>query len=498
MNLTSCVVRISAVGAWCLAACSAPVAAGPIETIFSIAGHTPGAAQSRVPGSELNFTNFNNRMFRSPSSNLWLAVPTTDGTPATSDQVLIIGRGATAELVAREGVTEFATGEFVDFSSGIPVPRVADDGSWVHACVPQGSGLVGSRVFSASSSLGGVTPTFTVLARSNDELSGLPGHTWSAAAGAFHSPNVTADGTAAWAGLVFGAETTEAAVDQNGSHLALATFLFTPPGQADAAPVSDIDTNLFFIDGTGAHSIARAKLSVATTRDQVAIVDGSVVMQEGITTVGSLGTVSSITDVWMEPDGTWFIRGTAGGVDFIVRNGELIARVGGPILPGSGENWTAFQEVRGNARGEWAIVGTSSNPDALRNNVAVLGRRHVLARESDPIDLDRDGVPQSDLFVHSFRDRCLLMDDGYFIFTVRAKNAATATSSLGANAALVRVEACAADFSGDGVIDADDLADFINCFFSAPPCPLADFDGSGTTDADDLAEFINVFFSPCH
>lgn len=50
------------------------------------------------------------------------------------------------------------------------------------------------------------------------------------------------------------------------------------------------------------------------------------------------------------------------------------------------------------------------------------------------------------------------------------------------------------DVNGDLVIDADDLADFINIYFAVPPDPRADFDGSGETNADDLAEFINAFF----
>ncbi|MGD9690254.1 MAG: beta strand repeat-containing protein [Phycisphaerales bacterium] len=50
------------------------------------------------------------------------------------------------------------------------------------------------------------------------------------------------------------------------------------------------------------------------------------------------------------------------------------------------------------------------------------------------------------------------------------------------------------DFNGDGNIDADDLGDFINAFFSMPPDPRADFNGDGNIDADDLGDFINAFF----
>ena len=55
---------------------------------------------------------------------------------------------------------------------------------------------------------------------------------------------------------------------------------------------------------------------------------------------------------------------------------------------------------------------------------------------------------------------------------------------------------CPADYNGDGTVDPDDLADYIACYFSAPPCDRADFDGSGEADPDDLADFIAQYFGP--
>ncbi len=80
----------------------------------------------------------------------------------------------------------------------------------------------------------------------------------------------------------------------------------------------------------------------------------------------------------------------------------------------------------------------------------------------------------------------------------------TVTDSTGAtdsDTVVVTVSAlpplCRADFSGDGSIDPDDLADFITCYFSIPPCPQADFSGDGTSDPDDLADFITTYFAGC-
>ena len=56
---------------------------------------------------------------------------------------------------------------------------------------------------------------------------------------------------------------------------------------------------------------------------------------------------------------------------------------------------------------------------------------------------------------------------------------------------------CPADLDGNGIVDPGDLADFMKCFFSMPPCPAADFNADGTTDPDDLADFITAFFTGC-
>jgi hypothetical protein len=54
-----------------------------------------------------------------------------------------------------------------------------------------------------------------------------------------------------------------------------------------------------------------------------------------------------------------------------------------------------------------------------------------------------------------------------------------------------------ADYDQNGVINPDDLADFIVAFFSVPADPRADFDQSGIVNPDDLADFIARFFTPC-
>ncbi|MGD9688988.1 MAG: hypothetical protein AB7K52_01460 [Phycisphaerales bacterium] len=53
------------------------------------------------------------------------------------------------------------------------------------------------------------------------------------------------------------------------------------------------------------------------------------------------------------------------------------------------------------------------------------------------------------------------------------------------------------DFNRDGEVNADDLGDYINCYFSLPPCEGADFNQDGDVNPDDLGDFINAYFGGC-
>jgi hypothetical protein len=57
---------------------------------------------------------------------------------------------------------------------------------------------------------------------------------------------------------------------------------------------------------------------------------------------------------------------------------------------------------------------------------------------------------------------------------------------------------CAADFNGDGILNPDDLSEFITCFFLQLQfpgfCPQGDFNQDGLLNPDDLSEFITTFF----
>jgi len=54
---------------------------------------------------------------------------------------------------------------------------------------------------------------------------------------------------------------------------------------------------------------------------------------------------------------------------------------------------------------------------------------------------------------------------------------------------------CIADYNGDGLLDPDDLADFIAAFFDDSEAHRTDFNGDGFVDPDDLADYIHEFFA---
>ncbi len=53
---------------------------------------------------------------------------------------------------------------------------------------------------------------------------------------------------------------------------------------------------------------------------------------------------------------------------------------------------------------------------------------------------------------------------------------------------------CAADLNADGFLDPDDLADYIQGYFTVPPPPFVDWNGDTFFDPDDLADYIVAYF----
>ncbi|MFN0011646.1 MAG: hypothetical protein ACKVS8_08395 [Phycisphaerales bacterium] len=57
---------------------------------------------------------------------------------------------------------------------------------------------------------------------------------------------------------------------------------------------------------------------------------------------------------------------------------------------------------------------------------------------------------------------------------------------------------CPLDFNLDGVINPDDLGDYITGYFQVPSDPLTEFNGDGVINPDDLGDYITGYFTEPH
>jgi len=474
--------------------------AEPAEVVYGIAAQAPTSAKSLVPGGlpgfpNARFTNFNNKIYRSPSTNQWLVVATTDATPATADQVFIVGSGTTASVRGQEGVTEFAPGMFLNFSR-LDVPRINDAGQWAMGFR---LGITGATT-SDEKLVRWNGASFDLLGTANGPVGAQPGVTWF---GAFNSANITSAGRVSFLGVVNpGISTTDSAFMNEGDILVAEVNVSVPSNQSPDsgnAQWADIDANEFFVSDDGQHWIAQGEVGLNTAADKVAVLDGAVVLQKGVVIAGSAFTspVNTISDVWMESNGDWFARGAnADGIDWVVRNGAVIAAEGQPVVPGSSMSWESFRSMRGNNRGDYIVNGNATG-DTLSDDVIVFNGQRIVAREAAPVDLDGNGAFDDGLYLHLIQEHCTLNNDGYVLFASRLKNdpAATAGANGSNNASLIRVRACRADFNGSGSTTVQDIFDFLAAYFGNSP--TADVNLSGAISVQDVFDFLAAYFSGC-
>ncbi|MBY0262769.1 MAG: hypothetical protein K2Q20_10520, partial [Phycisphaerales bacterium] len=233
-----------------------------------------------------------------------------------------------------------------------------------------------------------------------------------------------------------------------------------------------------------------------------AIVDGLVRVQVGapVPTVAS-GNVTNIDVVRMEANGDWFVVGRilsgATTLRFVMRNGTVIAESGQPITPGSTELWGTgqFRDPSGDNAGNWIVGGSTNNPNSLINDVLVYNSAKVVARESDGLDLDGNGVYDDGLFLHTFRNRGVLAGDDFFYWATTLKSTAAGTGGIGSsanNAALVRIRVCKVDFDNSGATTVADIFSFLSAWFANDR--RSDFDLSGDRNVTDIFAFLSAWF----
>ena len=481
-------------------AAGSAVASAQVEVVFLAEGAVADHPKSLVPGDPdglgMKFRNFQ-RSFKSPNGQRWITVATVTGPSTAQDQAIVIGQGLSATVPVVENVT--ADNEGVLITLGVNVSaRVSNDGHWINAV----NGW--DRVVT-----GGLTGVPTVVAKGNDSLGAPAGYTW--AGTSFSSANLTAIGPSFVSTMSFSPNGTSR-MGVIGGVPTLSCPIDVPGNQSngDAFVMTDIDRDYFWTDSTGTRWLAKGKVGNTNT---VLVVNGSVVVQVGAPVGGMSSTVSSISDAFMEPSGDWYARGgAADGLQWAVKNGVIVARAGSPIVPGSSENFASILDVRGNGRGDYVVVGRTNNSDPDKTDVMVVNGRHLIARESDAVDLDGDGRVDPDLYLNIMDNKMMFADDGYLYFANRLKALPTGTVDAGGatnRASLMRVAACPGDLGkaggltgADGALDNNDFIAFIGLFFDADARADRGVAGGlpgsdGVHDNNDFIAFINQFFDGC-
>lgn len=471
----------------------------PLPTAKSV---TPGS----VFESGTRFTNFSD-LSRTPDGRSWYVLATTDSIGGgAQDQGLVFGTGFNSSILAREGVTETAAGEFLNFSL-VPAVRMNNSGQWAVAYRQNVTGTTSTNdrlaKFQGSTLLSVLAP--------GSAIPGGGGATFNASGGntsnlSFNSVNISGAGDLGFLAYQPGAGTpNDTAFKDSGATIVAdpTSGQFVPAGQLNAASLAltDIAPNTFQLNDAHTSYILQGTLGGTTS---AVVVDGLVRVQIGapVPTVAS-GNVTNIDVVRMEPSGDWFVVGRilSGAVTlrFVMRNGTIIAESGQPITPGNTELWGTgqFRDPSGDNAGNWIVSGPTTNVNTLLNDVLVYNSAKVVARKSDGLDLDGNGAYDDGLFLHTFRNRGVLASDDFFYWATTLKNTAAGTVGIGSgaaanSAALVRIRVCKVDFDNSGATTVADIFSFLSAWFANDR--RSDFDLSGDRNVTDIFAFLSAWF----
>lgn len=186
-----------------------------------------------------------------------------------------------------------------------------------------------------------------------------------------------------------------------------------------------------------------------------------------------------------------------GGPDaqVLVKNGSLILRTGSPLAAIPGRTLTGIgggpSPVRTSDAGDVMCRVTWNDPDPNAATGLILNNELLVRAAQSLVDAG------TLLTISAGAAGFDLSDNARFAIFIGELPPRIGSVGNASGAFLVRFSPCPADFNADGDLNGDDLADYINCFFAAPPCTLAEFNGDGDVNADDLGDYINAFFGGC-
>jgi hypothetical protein len=487
---------------------AALTAAAPAQTtrvVYSEIAADPTSAVpdgAGVPAGTL-FTAFD-RPYRSPDGLRWIISAETS-LAAAENEIIIVGGGMAGATVVREG-TAFGTptvGETVGLirrNMGI-----SDVGNYAFGMNSSGPLETDEYIVLFDMFIDGPN-SFVTIAREGSMVRGVAGEVYGSTLDAAHilNDNFT---------VGFRAPSTVGALPTTmddflilGAAITAQAGVGAPSGQAGGAAETweAFDADDFYTDATGAAFIAQGDLTGPTTGDDVIVVNGRVVLQEGSTvpSSGLTSPIATLTEISMDSGGAWYCRGNNDDLqDWVVRSGGIVALRGEPIVRGSTELFSdapfaaTFFWHAGNTFGEYVVGGTTSSADVEADAVLVLNGTTVVARQGDPVDLDGNGAYDDDVFIDIFNnDDGFLTDDGLLYLTADTYDSALV--SLGQMFLVIDVDdhpACPGDVApvpADGTVEFQDLLVVLAAWGPCPaPCETScagDVDGNCIVGFDDL------------
>ena len=391
-----------------------------------------GASRSEVPGLPGTVfepgmgTGHFDRIYGHPSGH-WILTAHAD-LPSGEDECLI----ADGELVLREG-------DPAPWAQGGELCGTLD-----RRCAINGRGDLVFATNTSATSLDDYLPVrwaagaWEVAAREGDPV---PGLAHARLDDAIDSPVVLDDGRVGYAadGIDGVASTGEDEVLILGDDLLLREGVSVPQGQwmNEQQALENLDLGDFWAALDGSSWLVLGDLDGPTTRDDVVLVDGRVVLQEGSPVLSSgfaepIAT-NGIHGASMDGAGRWFARGSNAvtGDDWVVSGSPatgggaaLLCATGSPVVPGGAERWDdsrladGFVGVAGNRMGDQVVIGATDHPLAEFDTAVVLNGTHIVAREGDGVDLDGDGWADDGLFIDSFGEEDLLLTDALDLLVV--------------------------------------------------------------------------------
>ena len=529
------------------------------------AGAFGGAVLTSTGAGDAGFS----RPFFSPNGQRWIASVVA----STGRSILLAGTVSpfSAQVIAEQGVTALGGGEVLDSAIDANM-GITDAGQFVFSAeTDANSSEVDKVVLRGQVGVAG----FTILAREGDTIAGpFPAGSTAVFGSTLGAYGIRPSGavvlytamrpssivggmpvTSLTDGVILetsGAGFTLVAREGNASPVAGRPYLNIPSPVAGPGAGVLGASDVFFL----------ASLTGSTSDDGVAVYNNTVSVREGDTLGGF--TLVAPTFATLSTAGDRLVYGASpaqGNTDFVARNGQLLARTGGPVFAGSALTWAddidagTFLGLAGNGAGQVVVAGAiGTGGDAASNTVLISPTASaILVRENQAIDLDGDGVFDDGVFLGTIRaDRLSITPDGWVWFVARLRDNCTGSPdgsgvypdvssvlarvrvpaasvvccrgvtcavlasagactapagvgvrTLGASASscdgqsAVNSGCCYADFNKSGVKDVADIFAFLSAWFANSPFSDVGGDGTGTRDVSDIFQFLSAWFVGC-